>query len=34
ILDTNEVHIGNHVMIGPHTLITTVGHPISPKGRL
>ena len=33
ILDTNEVHIGNNVMIGPHTLITTVGHPISPKGR-
>ena len=20
-------------MIGPHTLITTVGHPLSPKGR-
>ena len=33
ILDTKEVHIGNHVMIGPHTLITTVGHPLSPKGR-
>ena len=28
-----EVHIGDHVMIGSHTLITTVGHPISPKGR-
>ncbi len=33
ILDVNEVHIGNNVMVGPHTLITTVGHPISPKGR-
>ena len=33
ILDVKEVHIGNHVMIGPHTLITTVGHPLSPKGR-
>ena len=33
ILDVNEVHIGNDVMIGPNTLITTVGHPISPKGR-
>ena len=28
ILDIGEVHIGNHVMIGPHTLITTVGHPL------
>ena len=33
ILDIREVHIGNHVMVGPHTLITTVGHPLSPKGR-
>lgn len=33
ILDVNEVHIGNDVMIGPNTIITTVGHPISPKGR-
>ncbi|WP_407423378.1 sugar O-acetyltransferase [Methanobrevibacter sp.] len=33
ILDCKEVHIGNHVMIGPNTLITTVGHPLSPKGR-
>ena len=32
-LDIREVHIGNHVMIGPNTLITTVGHPLSPKGR-
>ena len=27
------VHIGDYVMIGPNTLITTVNHPISPKGR-
>ena len=33
ILDVNEVHIGDDVMIGPNTLITTVGHPISPKAR-
>ncbi|MBR0072660.1 MAG: sugar O-acetyltransferase, partial [Bacteroidales bacterium] len=33
ILDIREVYIGNHVMVGPHTLITTVGHPLSPKGR-
>ena len=33
ILDTKEVYIGDNVMIGPHTLITTVGHPLSPKGR-
>lgn len=33
ILDIASVHIGNHVMIGPNTLITTVGHPLSPKGR-
>ena len=33
ILDIREVHIGNHVMIGPNTLITTVGHPLSPKAR-
>lgn len=33
ILDVNEVHIGHDVMIGPNTLITTVGHPITPKGR-
>ena len=29
ILDIREVYIGNHVMIGPNTLITTVGHPLS-----
>lgn len=33
ILDIREVYIGDHVMIGPNTLITTVNHPLSPKGR-
>ncbi|MGT2749955.1 sugar O-acetyltransferase [Streptococcus orisasini] len=33
ILDIAPVEIGNHVMIGPNTLITTVGHPLSPQGR-
>lgn len=33
ILDIREVYIGNHVMIGPNTLITTVGHPLSPAAR-
>ncbi|MBQ6421947.1 MAG: sugar O-acetyltransferase [Prevotella sp.] len=33
ILDIREVYIGNNVMIGPNTLITTVGHPLSPKAR-
>ncbi|OAM29242.1 acetyltransferase [Eikenella longinqua] len=33
ILDIERVSIGDHVMIGPNTLITTVGHPLSPKGR-
>ena len=33
ILDIMPVTIGNHVMIGPNTLITTVGHPLSPQGR-
>ena len=33
ILDTKEVYIGDNVMIGPHTLITTVGHPLSAKKR-
>ncbi len=27
--DIREVYIGNHVMIGPNTLITTVGHPFT-----
>jgi len=33
ILDIHEVHIGNHVMIGPNTLITTVSHPLSAAKR-
>ena len=33
ILDIAEVRIGDYCMIGLNTLITTVGHPISPKGR-
>lgn len=33
ILDIREVRIGNNVMIGPNTLITTVGHPLSPLKR-
>ena len=33
ILDIKEVHIGDNVMIGPNTTITTVGHPLSTKGR-
>ncbi|ERK51014.1 maltose acetyltransferase domain-containing protein [Leptotrichia sp. oral taxon 879] len=32
ILDIAEVRIGDYCMIGPNTLITTVGHPISLKG--
>ncbi|MDO5292442.1 MAG: sugar O-acetyltransferase [bacterium] len=33
ILDIAKVTIGDYVMIGPNTLITTVGHPMSPMGR-
>ena len=33
ILDIAPVHIGDYVMIGPNTMITTVGHPLSTKGR-
>ena len=33
ILDIREVYIGNNVMIGPNTLITTVGHPLTPMCR-
>lgn len=33
ILDIAPVHIGDYVMIGPNTLITTVNHPITPMGR-
>ncbi len=33
ILDIAPVYIGDYVMIGPNTLITTVNHPLSPMGR-
>ena len=33
MLDIREIRIGDNVMIGPNTLITTVGHPLSPMGR-
>ena len=33
ILDIREVRIGDHVMVGPHTLITTVSHPLSARER-
>lgn len=33
ILDIMPVTIGDYVMIGPNTLISTVNHPISPLGR-
>ncbi len=33
ILDIAPVSIGNNVMIGPNTVITTVGHPLSPAKR-
>lgn len=33
ILDIAPVNIGDYCMIGPNTLITTVNHPFSPKGR-
>lgn len=33
ILDIREVNIGNDCMIGPNTMITTVGHPLDAKGR-
>lgn len=33
ILDIKEVYIGDNVMIGPNTLITTVNHPLTPMGR-
>ena len=33
ILDRGPVTIGNDVMIGPGVMITTTGHPLSPKGR-
>ena len=33
ILDIREVYIGDNVMIGPNTLISTVNHPLTPMGR-
>lgn len=33
ILDIAPVTIGNYVMIGPNTLITSVNHPLSPRKR-
>lgn len=33
MLDIREIRIGDNVMIGPNTLITTVGHPLTPMGR-
>lgn len=33
ILDIAPVHIGDHCMIGPNTLITSVGHPLDPQKR-
>ncbi len=33
MLDIREIYIGDNVMIGPNTLITTVGHPLTPMGR-
>ncbi len=33
ILDISPVTMGDNVWIAPNTLITTINHPISPKGR-
>ena len=33
ILDVAEVTMGDWVMVGPHVLISTVNHPLSPRGR-
>lgn len=33
ILDIAPVHIGDYCLVGPNTLISTVGHPLSPEGR-
>ncbi|MBR0087340.1 MAG: sugar O-acetyltransferase [Lachnospiraceae bacterium] len=33
MLDIRDIIIGDNVMIGPNTLITTVNHPLSPMGR-
>lgn len=33
VLDIMPARIGNYVMIGPNTLISTVNHPLTPMGR-
>lgn len=33
ILDMAKVTMGNDVLIGPNTMISTLNHPITPKGR-
>lgn len=33
ILDVAPVYMGDGVMLGPNTLISTVNHPLSPSGR-
>lgn len=33
ILDIASVTFGDYCMVGPNTLITTVGHPMTPLGR-
>ena len=33
MLDMAEIRIGDHCLIGPNTMITTVNHPLSPQGR-
>ena len=33
ILDIAEFRAGNHVWIGPGSLISTINHPLSPRGR-
>ena len=33
ILDIAPVRIGDYVMIGPNTMISTVNHPLTPMGR-
>lgn len=33
ILDMAKVTMGNDVLIGPNTMISTLNHPIMPKGR-
>jgi len=34
ILDNNEVHIGNHVMIGPSVQLYTAAHPLEAQARI